>query len=301
MQRWFLFTAATMLLWGGWGLVSKPVSGVLSSWQVQVVSAAGILPVIAGLLFSKTRKGGTRPRRSFWLAFISGAVASLGNVAYYEALAMGGKAAAVTPLTALYPVVTIGLALLLLRERLNWVQGGGIGLSLAAICCFNVAAGTNWFTSWVGFALIPIALWGGAALLQKLATSTGSAELVTLGFLVGDLPLSLVAPWFVKMSWGFSPGIWGLSILLGLLFGLGNLTLIAAYGTGGKASIVTPMASLYSVVTIPLSVLILGERVGGRELVGIILALLAVGGLVYESPTQSNRVVAPDSGKGPVA
>jgi drug/metabolite transporter (DMT)-like permease len=213
-------------------------------------------------------------------------VASLGNVAYYQALAMGGKAAAVTPLTALYPVVTIGLALVLLHEKLNWVQGGGIGLSLTAIYFFNVAAGTTWFTSWAGIALIPIALWGGAAFLQKLATETSSAERVTLGFLVGDLPLSLVAPWFVKMSWDFSLGIWGSAVLLGLLFGLGNLTLISAYGTGGKASVVTPMASLYSVVTIPLSVLLLGERVAGRELAGIILALVGVACLVYERPTQ---------------
>jgi drug/metabolite transporter (DMT)-like permease len=284
MQRWFLFAAATMLLWGGWGLVSKPVSSVLSPWQVQVISAAGLLPVIAGLLISRKCRGGTRPGRSFWLAFISGIVASLGNVAYYQALAMGGKAAAVTPLTALYPVVTILMALVLLRERLNWVQGGGIGLSLAALYCFNVAAGTNWLTSWLGFALVPIVLWGGAAFLQKLATAKGSAELVTLGFLVGDLPLSFVAPLLAPMSWELSVQIWGLTVLLGLLFGLGNLTLISAYGIGGKASVVTPMASLYSVVTVPLSVLILGERVGTRELAGIILALVAVACLVRERP-----------------
>ena len=50
-------------------------------------------------------------------------------------------------------------------------------------------------------------------------------------------------------------------LLLGFLFGLGNLTLIFAYGTGGKAAIVTPMASLYSLVTIPCAIVWLGERI----------------------------------------
>jgi drug/metabolite transporter (DMT)-like permease len=72
--------------------------------------------------------------------------------------------------------------------------------------------------------------------------------------------------------------------LLGLLFGLGNLTLIAAYSTGGKASVVTPLASLYSLVTIPLAMILFGERFGGRETVGILLALAAVVALSWESP-----------------
>ena len=63
------------------------------------------------------------PRRGFWLAFASGVVGSLGNVAYYGAFAAGAKAAAVTPLTALYPIVTIGLALAFLHERF-WQQHG---------------------------------------------------------------------------------------------------------------------------------------------------------------------------------
>jgi DNA polymerase/3'-5' exonuclease PolX len=47
MSRWFLYTVLTMLLWGGWGVLSKPLSEALSSWQVQTLSTLGLLPVVA--------------------------------------------------------------------------------------------------------------------------------------------------------------------------------------------------------------------------------------------------------------
>ena len=207
----------------------------------------------AGARVETARRNRTRGA-GFWLAFGAGLLSSLGNVAYYQALAAGGKAAAVTPLTALYPLVTIGLALLFLRERLNAIQAAGAGLSLAAIYCFNGGAGSAWLTPWLAVALIPIALWGVGALLQKLSTNQASVEFSTAAFLLGELPVSLVTPLFVPMNWALSGTTWGLLLLLGLLFALGNLTLIYAYGRGGKAAIVTPLASLYSLVTIPLAV-----------------------------------------------
>jgi uncharacterized membrane protein len=290
MPRWILFTLLTLLLWGGWGLVSKPLANALSPWQVQTFSTLGLLPIIAVLV--KGRKLTTNPnsRRGFWLAFGAGLLSSLGNVAYYQALAAGGKAAAVTPLTALYPLVTIGLALAFLRERLNVIQGAGAVLSLAAMYCFNVGAGSAWLTPWLTVALIPIALWGVGALLQKFATNEISVEFATAAFLVGELPVALVTPLFIPMNWTLSALTWGLLFLLGLLFALGNLTLIYAYGTGGKAAIVTPLASLYSLVTIPLAVVLLRERISGREGLGIALAILAAVALAWESPAPETPI-----------
>ena len=46
---WLAYTLVTVLLWGCWGLVSKPVSDRMSAWQVQTTSCLGLLPVI-GLL-----------------------------------------------------------------------------------------------------------------------------------------------------------------------------------------------------------------------------------------------------------
>jgi|SRR5437879_4457198 len=171
-----------------------------------------------------------------------------------------------------------------LHERLNAVQGAGVLASLAAIYFFNVGTDSGWLTPWVGLAVIPIALWGASALLQKWATTMASSELTTAAFLLGALPVSLLTPLCVSLSWNLPAITWLLVIALGLLFGLGNLTLIFAYGSGGKASVVTPMAGLYSLVTIPLAVMMLGEHVTGREWLGIGLALGAAAALGYEKP-----------------
>src|SRR5882724_897830 len=286
-HSWLIYTFLTLLLWGGWGLVSKPVSDKLSAWQVQTISALGLLPVIGVLAFSKKLRGGARPQHGFWLAFGSGVVGSLGNIAYYRSLGAGGKAAEVTPLTALYPIVTIALAMIILRERLNSVQSAGVLVSLAAMYFFNVGSDSAWLTPWLALALIPIALWGTSALLQKCASLDACSELATIGFLLGALPVSLLTPVWISMNWNLPVSTWALALAVGLLYGLGNLTLMFAYGTGGKASVVTPMAALYSIVTIPLAVVMLGERVTAREGLGIALAIGAAVALSYEKPTRA--------------
>jgi drug/metabolite transporter (DMT)-like permease len=287
MPRWLLHTLLTMVLWGVWGVVSKPVSTELSAWQVQSLSTLGLLPVLGWLTARPPLRAGSNRRRGFWLAFGAGVITSVGNVACYHALAVGGRAAAVMPLTSLYPVVTIVLALVFLRERLNAVQGAGIAASLGALWCFNVATDAGWLTPWLVVALAPIGLWGLSALLQKLATRHASAELATLAFLLGFLPVALFTPLFTPFRWGLPGDTWLLLLLLGLAFGLGNLTCILAYGAGGRASVVTPMASLYSLVTLPLAVLLLGERPGPREMLGIGLALAAVVALSWEGTGDS--------------
>src|SRR6266567_2982205 len=140
LPPWLMYTLITMVLWGGWGFISKPVAEKLSPWQVQTLSAVGLVPVIALLTLSKTMRAGPRLGHGLWLPFASGVIASVGNVAYYEALATGGKAADVTPLTALYPVVTIALAMIFLHERLNWIQMLGVLTSLTALYLFNAGA-----------------------------------------------------------------------------------------------------------------------------------------------------------------
>jgi len=284
MPRWLLYTLLTMLLWGGWGVLSKPLSSIVSSWQMLAFSTLGVLPVIGVLAASRQLRSGGNPSRGFWLAFGSGLLASAGNAAYFQALAMGGKAAAVTPLTSLYPLVTIVLALVFLRERLNAIQGLGIVLSLAALYCFSGGGGAAGLSAWVLLALIPILCWGLSALLQKLATAHASSERCTLAFLLGFVPVALAIPIWQPMAWSLAGRTWLLLLALGFLFGLGNLTLIFAYGRGGRASVVTPLASLYSLVTIPLAMVLLGERIAWREGAGIALALLAVVGLCWEKP-----------------
>ncbi|NJM41909.1 MAG: DMT family transporter, partial [Anaerolineae bacterium] len=79
-----------------------------------------------------------------------------------------------------------------------------------------------------------------------------------------------------KVAGQHPPLTWALAILSGLLFALGNLTVIYAYRHGGRAVIVTPAAGLYMLIAVPLAVLLLKEKITSREGLGIVFSVLAV-------------------------
>jgi drug/metabolite transporter (DMT)-like permease len=84
------------------------------------------------------------------------------------------------------------------------------------------------------------------------------------------------------MSWDLSWAQWLWGVALGLSLGLGNLTCLAAFANGGKAAVVSPLTGLYSLVTVMLSVGLLGEKVRPREWIAIALAFAAIIALAWE-------------------
>jgi drug/metabolite transporter (DMT)-like permease len=217
----------------------------------------------------------------------------IGNIAYYEVLG-SSKASTVVPLTALYPLVTVILAVIFLRERLNRIQLAGILISLVAIYFFNVQAEAGFFSPWLFAALVPILFWGIAGFVQKLATLRISGELATVYFLfafLAAIPLIGLAAAVHNAHYHPPPPVRSaltaraimLVLLLGLTLALGNYACLLAYAREGKASIIAPLSSLYPVVSLPIAILFFGERPSLRESVGIALALLAVVAISIES------------------
>jgi drug/metabolite transporter (DMT)-like permease len=70
---------------------------------------------------------------------------------------------------------------------------------------------------------------------------------------------------------------------VGFTLALGNLTILLACAAGGKASVVAPLSGLYPIVSIPIAIFWLGDKVAGRQWLGIALALVAVVLLSYQS------------------
>ena len=289
MPRWLLFALLTVLLWGGWGFASRKLGEALSAEQTLVISTLAMLPVMGVLAIRKSPSPGWAARGSL-VALTGGLFGGIGNLAFYRLLNAGEKAATTVPLTALYPVVTVVLAVLFLRERVSPVQVVGIGLACAAIYFFNVGRDTAFLNRWLAFALLPLALWGIAALLQKISTRDVLADRSCLWFLIGYLPVVIFVALTSPMKGNLPQHVWFWALALGLALGLGNLTVLAAYAGDGKASIITPLSGLYPVVTVPLAIVFLGEKVGPREWIGIGLTLMAVVALSYERPeTQKSK------------
>jgi len=137
MPKWFLYCFLTMVFWGAWGIVSKVALNAMSPLLNQVLFTLGLIPLVLAAASSKNLSAGTDRLRGATYAFITGILGGVGNITFFEALSHGGKASTVAPVTGLYPLLTVLAALPLLKERLNWVQGVGVGLAVAAILLFG--------------------------------------------------------------------------------------------------------------------------------------------------------------------
>jgi bacterial/archaeal transporter family protein len=141
LPLWLFWSLVTIVMWGTWGLVSKIASDGVDAYTNQLLFTVGILPLLVFVAW-KVRQGAAGEKREergrgvFW-AFLTGILGGVGNMAYFEAMVKGGKASVVTPVTALFPMVTVLLALVFLKERLGRVQWIGLGLAFVAIYLLN--------------------------------------------------------------------------------------------------------------------------------------------------------------------
>jgi drug/metabolite transporter (DMT)-like permease len=252
----------------------------ISSPHSQAMSTLGVVPIVLALFWMKEPRPAPNKRRGVLLAFGSGVVSALGNIAYYAALG-NADAATVVPLAALYPAVTILLAVPLLKERVAPLQWLGMGLSLVAMYLF-LEPERRVISIWLWLALLPIVLYGVTLLMQKMATDDISARSSAIWFLLAFVPIALVIVTFDPLPEGITARTWALQLAVGFTLAFGNLTILLACASGGKASIVAPISGLYPMVSIPIAVFALGEVVTTRQAAGIALALAAVVLLSYQ-------------------
>lgn len=301
MSGWLRYSILSMLAYGVWGAVSSLGSQSVSPLTLQIVSTVGLFPVALVLLFSKNIYQGANRRRGILLAMATGIIGGTGNLTLYQALRMGGEASVVFPLTGMYPLVTLILARLLLKERLNRVQGLGIALALVAIYLFSAQQSsrgfTGWrdlFSPWMAYGLLTLLLFGMSCITQKFTTRYISDELSTVFFTVGFIPLALVI-WVVgSPPWNLSAKDWVVGIAVGLLMAIGTLALFAAMRRG-KASIVTPLTALYPLVTVILAVVFLKEHLDLTRIAAIAVALIAAMALSKEDEAQPVTVPSPSA------
>jgi drug/metabolite transporter (DMT)-like permease len=209
------------------------------------------------------------------IALAGGAVSCLGNIAFYAALARA-PASVVVPLTAMSPAVAVVLAAVLLRERIGPLQWAGTALSLVAIGLFNRTEGDDGDRAWLLLALVPLVLWGVTLLLQKLATRTLPGGVAAWWFLAAFVPVGVAILLAEPTKSVLSLRTWAVVAALGFTLGLGNVTIMRALSSGGRASVVAPLSGLYPLVSVPLAVGLLGEKLDSVQLLGVVVALVAV-------------------------
>ena len=133
---WLLYAVICMFWWGLWGFLSKIGSEAATPLQLQILFTLGMLPVALAMLWRMRWRLEGNVRGATY-GVLSGVTTGLGVLAYYAALRQQ-DASVVTPVTGLFPLLTVLLAFIVLRERLNKVQMTGMILALAAIAILSV-------------------------------------------------------------------------------------------------------------------------------------------------------------------
>jgi transporter family protein len=98
---------------------------------VYLIGMLGYLPVAGFLLAAQGVKIPWHPW-GWGAAFGAGLSTAVGLFCFFRALALG-KAALVVPLTAMYPVVTVVLSWLFLKESITLRHLAGVVLALVAV------------------------------------------------------------------------------------------------------------------------------------------------------------------------
>ncbi len=289
---WILYSVAAAFFWGTWGVVAKLISDQVSPFTNHLLFSVGMLLTLP-LVIRKLRT--TQPNRKgiLW-GLVAGVLAVIGNVAVYQAFTSGGLAAIVIPVTNLYPLVTIAIALLVFKEKLNWINGIGILLAIPAVVMLSgesllfdnpgaffrsIGLNSGADRRWLLYSLIALFFWGVFSAAQKETTNFISAEWSYVSFIVSSVFIALAFVVFGLADFNMSSKTVLLGSLAGMLNGLGVLASFAAYSAEGKASKVTTIAgALQPVFTIVLAILFLSLL----ESLGIALAIIGALTLSYE-------------------
>lgn len=134
------------------------------------------------------------------------------------------------------------------------------------------------------FAAIALIFWGITGVTQKLSTNRISSQLSFLWWAWAMVAISVLLAFFVPIQWHLRPWILMLSTAGGILNGLGALTSFAALESGGKASVVISLISLYPLLTVAIAIVFLHERLTPTQLLGALLAIVAAILLSMETP-----------------
>jgi transporter family protein len=123
MDNWFLWTVLAMITFGAWGFFPKLAVSYISPQSAIIYQViGGLLVGIIGLASVKF-KPDMHPMGILY-ALLTGITGVLGS---------RGQISIVVSLTALYPIITILLAIIFLHETLVLKQYIGLGFALAAI------------------------------------------------------------------------------------------------------------------------------------------------------------------------
>ena len=136
MTNWLSAAFLSLFSFGLWGFFTKLTVVHIDSRSALIYQTLGVL-VIGVVTLSLMNFKPATDAKGLLYAVLTGVAYGIGCLFYFIA-ASKGKIVTVVTLTALYPLVTIVLAYLLLKEAVSLRQVTGICMALASILLMSV-------------------------------------------------------------------------------------------------------------------------------------------------------------------
>lgn len=135
ISDWLIFAILSLVAYGFWGFFPKLGVGYLNAKEFIIYEVIGMafIALILLLLVGKP----TFNTRGVTFAMLTGITGIIGTLFFVAALARG-KASVVVTMTALYPMIVIILASLILKEPITLKQGIGMVFALTALVFFSI-------------------------------------------------------------------------------------------------------------------------------------------------------------------
>ena len=271
--RDFLLLVAVCFVWGLSNVVSRIVVG---HWQVPPLFFAAIRFAI---VFSVTLPWLLPAPRPRWRIVLVGLSMGAGNFALlFIGLQTASPSMAAVVIQAGVPFTTL-LSVVMLHERIHWRRGGGIVLTLAGVLLVVWRPG---FVISHGLLFVLGAAVAGSfgAIMMKQMGKIAPLRFQAWVGLTGVLPLSAASAltergqWraAVAVGWPFLAVVLFSALIVSVCAHTAYYWLIARY----EANLLAPLTLMTPLSTIAFGVLITGDRLDGRMIIGAGLALLGV-------------------------
>jgi len=271
--RDFALLVAICLTWGSSNVLSKVVVG---HWHIPPLFFAAAR---FGIVFAVTIPWLVPVPRPVWRIVLVGALMGAGNFALlFLGLRTASPSMAAVVIQAAVPITTL-LSVVILGEHIHWRRGAGIALTLAGVLLVVWRPG---FVISAGLLFVLGAASAGSlgAIMMKQMDAVAPLRFQAWVGLTGVVSLGAGSAAFESHQWAASVAA-GWPFLAALLFSALIVSvcahsayywLIARY----EANLLAPLTLMTPLSTIALGVMITGDRLDGRMILGAVLALLGV-------------------------
>ncbi len=136
MKDWAVYSILALLVWGLWGFLPKVAVNWLDPKTAFIYEVIGgtVTGLLVFIIFRPELAGAEI--RGVIPSLLTGVAGYLGLLCFLYAL-RSGKVSVIAPLTALYPIVSLALAVIFLREKITLVQFAGVVLAVVSMALIS--------------------------------------------------------------------------------------------------------------------------------------------------------------------